>query len=173
METKLDWQQLVEEAVTREGKIGIFYSAFHDYSFLNRLMFAMQGIREPVASGSRWRELGRTIRDGAQRKEVIVPKIVKVPVPVTDEETPDEKRERVERLIGFKVVKAVFALSDTEGEELPSVETPGWDLQTALEKLGIREVPFDNTNGNLQGWSKGTEFGINPIAANRNKTVFL
>jgi hypothetical protein len=52
------------------------------------------------------------------------------------------------------------------------VPTPGWDLQTALGKFGITEVPFDSTNGNLQGYSRGLEFAINPIAANRNKTVF-
>ena len=36
----------------------------------------------------------------------------------------------------------------------------------------MREVPFDQVNGNLQGWSRGVEFAINPLAANRNKTVF-
>jgi hypothetical protein len=76
------------------------------------------------------------------------------------------------KLIGFKVVRAVFALSDTEGAELPPIPIPGWDLQAALDKLGIREVPVDNTNGNLQGWSQGVEFAINPIAVNRTKTRF-
>jgi hypothetical protein len=52
------------------------------------------------------------------------------------------------------------------------VPTPGWDLTTALGKPGIREVPFDNANGNLQGWSHGVEFAINPIAVNRTKTTF-
>ena len=37
-----------------------------------------------------------------------------------------------------------------------------------MDKLGIREVPFGSTNGNLQGWSRGTEFAINLIAVNRN-----
>lgn len=42
-----------------------------------------------------------------------------------EDETVEEKRERVARLIGFKVVKAVFALSDTEGPEPPPVQLPG------------------------------------------------
>lgn len=173
-ETKLDWPQLIEAAISREGRVGTFYSAFHDYSFLNRMLFAMQGINEPVASGSRWNELGRTIRSGVRRKEVIVPRFVYEPAPEEpdDSEAPAKKKERVQRLIGFMAVKAVYALSDTEGAELPYVPTPGWDLQTALSKLGVREVPFNNTNGNIQGWSRGTEFAINPLAHNRNATVF-
>jgi antirestriction factor ArdC-like protein len=160
---------------TLEGKVGAFYSYFHDYSFLNRLLFLMQGIREPVASYSRWKQLGRQVIKGSKAKEVIVPVLVTSPEfegSYTDEETLEEKRERVAKLIGFKVVRAVFPLSMTEGKDLPPVETPGWDLATALEKLGISEVLFNSTDGNLQGWSKGLEFGINLLAANRNKTVF-
>lgn len=167
-----DWQHLIEEAVTREGKVGAFYSAFHDYSFLNRLMFLMQGVHEPVASYSRWKALGRQVTKGSKAKEVIVPVLVTAPAEADDDAPTEEKKERVSRLIGFKVVRAVFALSDTNGSKLPEVPTLGWDLATALDNLGIREVPFNSTDGNLQGWSRGTEFGINPLAANRNKTVF-
>lgn len=174
-ETKLDWPQLIEAAITLEGKVGNFYSAFHEYSFLNRMLFAMQGITEPVASGSRWKELGRTIREHARRKEVIVPRFVYETAPLDPDESPEtpaKKKERVQKLIGFMAVKAVYALSDTEGAELPPIPTPGWHIQIALDKLGIREVPFNNTNGNIQGWSRGTEFAINPLAHNRNATVF-
>jgi hypothetical protein len=68
-----------------------------------------------------------------------------------DEEQLEEQRERVARLIGFKVVRGVFPLSATGGKELPHVEPPGWSLAQALDKMGIRERPFDNTNGNVQG----------------------
>jgi hypothetical protein len=96
-----------------------------------------------------------------------------VPSPEPPEgESIAEKRERVARLIGFKVVRAVFPLSATDGPELPPQPTPGWDLRTALNKLGITEVPFGQINGNIQGVSHGTEFSINPVAVNRNKTVF-
>jgi hypothetical protein len=134
------------------------------------LLFRMQGIREPVASYSRWKSLGRHVAKGSRAKEVIVPVLIHEAPP--EDETLEEKRERVAKLIGFKVVRAVFALSDTDGPVMPPPPTPGWDLAIALDKLGVREVPFDNTNGNLQGWSQGTEFAINPIAANRNKTIY-
>lgn len=174
MEGKLDWPKLIETAITLEGKVGDFYSYFHDYSLLNRLLFRMQSIHEPVASQSRWSELKRTKKAGTRPKEVIVPRFVyETAEPTEDaEESRGDKKARVAKLIGFKAVRAVYAFSDTEGEDLPPVETPGWDLQVALGKLGIREVLFDNSNGNLQGWSKGTEFAINPLAHNRNSTVF-
>jgi hypothetical protein len=92
--------------------------------------------------------------------------------PASEDETLEEKRERVAKLIGFKVVRKVFALSDTEGEELLDVPISGWSLQTARDTFGIREIPFDSTNGNLQGYSRGLEFAINPLAVNKNKTRF-
>jgi hypothetical protein len=169
----LPWQQLLDEALTAPGSLTGVYDRFHDYSLTNMLLFRMQGIREPVASASRWKQLGRRVVNWQHRKEVIVPVLVneKAPEP-TEDEPLEEKRKRAARLIGFKVVRAVFALSDTEGPEIPPQLTPGWDYQTALGKLGIREVPFDNTNGNLQGWSQGIEFAINPIAVNRLKTTY-
>jgi antirestriction factor ArdC-like protein len=173
-ETKLDWPKLMGEALTAPGNLGNTYSRFHDYSLTNELLFFIQGIHEPVASYSHWKALGRQVLKGARAKEVIVPVLVSEPAleDETSDETLEEKRERVAKLIGFKVVRKVFALSDTEGEEQPEVPTPGWDVQTALDKFGIREVPFDGANGNLQGYSRGLEFAINPIAVNKNKTRF-
>ena len=167
-ETTLDWPKLMHEALTAPGHLGNTYSRFHDYSLANMLLFRQQGMREPMASASRWKSLGHHILSGVRGKEVIVPVLINEPAPT--DETVEEKRERVAKLIRFKVVRRVFALSDTEGPELPPVPTPGWDLQTALGKLGIREVPFDQTNGNLQGWSQGLAFAINPIAVNPTKT---
>lgn len=165
-----DWQQLLHQALTAPGNLGNTYSRFHDYSFTNEMLFFMQGIHEPVASYSRWRSLGRQVMRGAKAKEVIVPVLVNEPA--TENETLEGKRERVAKLIGFKVVRAMFALSDTDGKELPDIPIPGWDVQTALDTFGIREVPFDSTNGNLQGYSRGVEFAINPIAVNPIKTRF-
>jgi hypothetical protein len=113
----------------------------------------MQGIHEPAASASRWKQLGRQVVSWHNREEVIVPRFVNVPAPEleTEGETLEGKRERVAKLIGFKVVRAVVAPSDADGPEIPPQPTSGWDFATALDKLGIREVPFDNTNGKLQG----------------------
>jgi hypothetical protein len=133
----------------------------------------MQGVHEPVASASRWQSLGRTVTDWSRRKEVIVPRFAKEPEPEQVEgESLEEKRERVARLIGFTVVRGVLPLSATAGPELPPANIPNWDENALLGTFGIKQVPFDNTNGNLQGWSRGTEFAVNPIAVNPEKTKF-
>jgi hypothetical protein len=169
-ERQLDWQQLLEEALTTPGNLSGVYDRFHDYSLTNMLLFRLQGLHEPVASLSRWKSLGRQVVRGTRAKEVIVPVLVNEHPP--EDETVDEKRERVARLIGFKVARAIFALSDTEGADIPPQPTPGWDYQQAISKLGVREVPFDDTRGNLQGYSHGTEIAISPIAVRPTKTRF-
>src|SRR5215472_13745880 len=145
--------RLLEEALTAPGHLGNVYSRFHDYSITNELLFLIQGLHEPVASYSRWKSSGRQVRRGAKAKEVVVPVLINEQPP--DDETLEDKCEHVGKLIGFKVVRAVFGLSDTEGKDVPGVPTPTWDLATALSKLGISEVPFESTNCNLQGYSHG------------------
>jgi hypothetical protein len=169
-EARVDWPQLLEEALTVPGSLMDVYNRFHDYSFGNVIRFRMQGMHEPVASRSRWVAMGRTVLDWARPKEVMVPQIIQERPP--KDETLEEKRERVSRLVGFKVVRAVFGLSDTVGPEIEPQPTPGWDYQQALGKLGIREVPFDDTRGNLQGYSVGLEIAISPIAVRPTKTRF-
>jgi N-terminal domain of anti-restriction factor ArdC len=166
---KLDWNTLLDEALTAPGNLGNVYNRFHDYSLTNNLLFLMQGIREPVASFKTWKSLGRHVVAGSRAKEVIVPVLVNEPA---EDEPLEEKRKQVARLIGFKVVRAVFALSDTDGEYLPPPEPQEWSKTRALGNLGIREVYFDQVNGNLQGWSRGLEFAINPMAVHPNKTTF-
>jgi hypothetical protein len=168
-EATFDWPKLMEEALTAPGNLGNTYSRFHDYSLTNMLLFRMQGLFEPIAPYSRWKALGRNVIRGSRAKEVIVPVLINE---APADQTLEEKRERVARLVGFKVVRAVFGLSDTEGPDIPPVPSPGWDLQQVLGRLGIREAPFDNANGNLQGWSHGVDFAITPIAVNRTKTTF-
>ncbi len=173
-QTKIEWAELLDEALTAPGNLGNVYSRFHDYSLTNMFLFMTQGIREPVASRSRWMQLGRHLVRGCHAKEVIVPVLVNEPAPepAPEDEPLEEKRERVARLIGFKVVRAVFALSDTDGPELPPMQLPTWDLPTALAKLAIRQVPFESTNGNLQGYSSGRDIAINPVAVHPAKTTF-
>lgn len=166
---RLDWKKLLEEALTAPGDLGRVYTRFHDYSLTNMMLFRLQGLREPVASYQTWRSVGRQVLRGAKAKEVIVPVLVSEKPP--EDETREEQRERVARLVGFKVVNAVFGLADTEGPELPPVQMPRWDLDKALSKLGITEVPFDSMDGNLQGYSYGLNYAINPVAVNRKRTT--
>lgn len=171
---RLDWKRLMEEALTAPGDLGQAYSRFHDYSITNMLFFRMQGITEPVASYQTWRSVGRQVMKGAKAKEVIVPRLIKEkPEEKPDpNETPDEKQTRVSRLVGFTVMRAIFTLSDTTGKDLTPAPIPGWELQAALDKLGVRQIAFTSTDGNLQGYSRGLEFAVNPVAINPRKTMF-
>src|SRR5258708_38941828 len=134
-QTKVEWSALLDEALTAPGNLTGVYDRFHDYSVTNMLLFRMQGIHEPIASYSRWKALGRQALKGSRAKEVIVPVLIHEAPP--GDETVEEKRERVAKLIGFKVVRAVFALLATDGPEIPPQPTPGWDYQQALTKLSI------------------------------------
>jgi antirestriction protein ArdC len=158
----------MEEALTAPGNMGNVYNRAHEYSLGNMLLFMMQGVREPVASMKGWNKLGRQVLRGSHAKEVIVP----VMVQEQSDETEAEKRERIARLVGFKVVRGVFAYSDTDGEPLPEIKPPTWDTDRALDKLGIRRVPFRIHNLNVQGYSKGLEIAVNPVAVNPTKTLF-
>jgi hypothetical protein len=171
---EMDWRTALQTAVTTDGSLLGVYDRFHNYSYTNQVLFLEQGYHEPMGSWATWKKLGRHVLKDSRAGFVIVPLLVNEPEPelAPDNETLEEKRERVARLIGFKLVRGVFPLSATGGKELPHVDPPGWNLAQALDKLGIREVPFDQTNGNIQGVSRGLEFAINPIAVNRPKTIF-
>ena len=171
---KPDWRAALKEAYEREGSIHGVYDRFWPYSYTNQILFLMQGYHEPMASLKRWNQLGRKVIAGSRAGKVIVPLLVKerTPEPAEGEESLEEKRERVARLVGFKLVNGVFPLSATTGEELPHVEPPGWSLQQFLSTTGIREVPFDHTDGNIQGYSRGLEFAVNPFAVDRGRTIF-
>jgi hypothetical protein len=49
---------------------------------------------------------------------------------------------------------------------------PGFDLDTALRTLNIARIAFDEINGNVQGFARQHEIGINPLAALPHKTTF-
>lgn len=160
---KLEWNRLLKEALNTPGSITGVYDRFYPYSYTNCILLMMQGVREPVATYKRWQSLGRQVIRGAKAREIITPVLVSVE---------NDEGEKEQRLIGFKPVRAVFPLSETVGEDLPPRELPRWDRVQALGKLGIREVPFDSVDGNLQGYSHGLEYAINPVAVNPTKTRF-
>jgi hypothetical protein len=127
------------------------------------MLLKMQGVEEPVGSYKTWPKVKRHVKRNERAHEILHPVIVQVE---------NEAGEKEPRVVGFKYVSLVFSLSQTEGEALPPKPIPGWDLATALDKLGIREVPFESTDGNTHGYSDGVEIAISPIAANPNKTRF-
>jgi|SRR5271166_2514682 len=176
--TDVDWRATLMEALNAPGTLGNTYTRFYNYSFLNQIRLLMQGVAEPVATYNRWLELGRQVRKGSKAKVVLAP--VLVGREVKDEGgnvvLGDGGRPRKRQiLVGFRDSRTVFGYSDTDGAELPPVELPGWDTDTALAVLGIDRVTFDMIDGNVQGFSfedgNGRRVAINPTAVYPAKTL--
>ena len=49
---------------------------------------------------------------------------------------------------------------------------PAWDRARAMSTLNIEEIPFEMMNGNCQGYAKGRQIAINPLAQMPAKTTF-
>jgi antirestriction protein ArdC len=160
-ETTLDYQELLDEALTAPGRMGDTYSRFYSYSFLNTLLLMQQGVSEPVNTYKRWGAMDRQVKRGSRAKSILIPMTIK------KAETPEEKD-----VVKFKRAACLFTVSETEGAELPEVEPQDWDAGTALEKLSIEQTAFALINGNVAGYSMGQEFAINPVAKYPLKTTF-
>src|SRR5947208_7346181 len=65
-----------------------------------------------------------------------------------------------------------FVLSQTDGQEFELPTLPTWNAETALKNINITQVPFIDTDGNSQGYSRGREIAINPVAQLPHKTIF-
>lgn len=167
---KIDWNQLMAEALTMPGNMQGVYDRFYNYSFANMLLLRLQGVHEPIATYKRWQQLGRQVLSGATAKEIIVPLTRTVEL-TPDPERPNEPLQQ--RIVtGFKLVRAVFPLSGTMGEELPPpLPRADWRKEQALTNLGVTEVSFESMDGNVQGYSRGRELAINPVAVHPEKTL--
>jgi antirestriction protein ArdC len=163
---ELDWTKMIEVALTLPGSTGDTYCRFYEYSFLNQILLAMQGVREPVATYKAWQSLGRQVRFNEKAYRIIRPIVVKR----TREDAQGEEHEVAYRR--FKEVACLFAVSQTDGDELPPVEPKGWDLPAALAALNVEQVPYESADGNMQGYSSERTFAINPVAVNPTHTTF-
>lgn len=161
--TNVDYERLMQEALTMPGQMGSTYSRFYQYSFGNQIALWMQGVEEPVNTYKRWLAMGRQVKRGSKAKSIMVPLLYKG----EDKDGNEEMQMR-----GVKWLSCLFTLSETEGEELPAWEPPTWSRERALGALGVREVAFQQSNGNIQGYARGNELAINPLAAYPLKTTF-
>lgn len=132
-------------------------SKFWDYSYHNQLLiyFAYPSATR-VAGYKTWQKLGRQVQKGCKSIQILAPSTKKV-------EQDDEEE------ITYFFPVSVFDISQTEGQELPSVdvELSGEDKKWLLDKLvefctqkGIK-VEFKSLGVNgLYGYSRGEEIAI-------------
>jgi antirestriction protein ArdC len=174
----IDWAATLTEALNAPGALGTTYARFYNYSFLNQIRLAMQGVHEPVGTYNRWQELGRHVRKGSKAKIVLAPVLVGGNLKDGNGNVvlgSDGKPRKRQILVGFRDSRTVFGFSDTDGDDLPPVDLPGWDTDTALAALNVDRVPFTMVNGNAQGYAfedtDGRHLALNPTAAYPAKTL--
>jgi hypothetical protein len=159
------WSELLTEALTMPGSMSSVYSRFWCYSVNNQILLWMQGVREPVNTFGRWRDMQRYVKKGSKAKAILRPIIVTLKDDLDDEGKPKQ-------ILKFKLVRCLFTVSETIGEELPPYVPPEWDESRALSELEITKVPFDMLDGNCQGFSYERKVAINPVAGYPLKTMF-
>src|SRR5690554_1322316 len=92
-----------------------FRKNFHQYSMTNVLLiWAQKPDATQVAGYRKWQELGRQVRKGEKSLAVLAPIIVK------DKDSDDPNARK---LVGFKTAR-VFDISQTDGDDIPTLPTP-------------------------------------------------
>jgi antirestriction protein ArdC len=173
------WGELLYSAVHTPGKLLAAYTAFHNYSFGNALLALEQCISRkiepgPLNSYKGWLTLKRQVRKGEKGLCLCMPVTYKKCVTgKAASETSDESEEiqnEVRQRFVFR--NYWFVLAQTEGEAPYEQAIPGFDLEAALQTLGITRTPFDEINGNVQGFAHQRVIAVSPIAELPLKTTF-
>jgi N-terminal domain of anti-restriction factor ArdC len=168
------WSALLVEAVNKPGLIMKAYSAFWNYSVGNQILASVQcqlrGIQPgPINTFPKWQTLGRIVKRGEKALTLCMPITRKR----RNDESQDNDASSEEQTYTSFVHKARwFVVSQTFGNELGPVTIPEWEAARALATLGIECIPFDKTDGNCQGFARGRQIAINPVAQLPHKTRF-
>ncbi len=144
------WSALLIEAVTKPGLIMKAYSAFHAYSTGNQILALVQcqmrGLQPgPINTFPKWKDLGRFVKRGERALTLCMPITCK-----RREEDSDEEHT----FTSFVYKARWFVLAQTDGQELEPITIPEWDAERALTALSIERIPFDHTDGNIQGFAR-------------------
>jgi antirestriction protein ArdC len=142
-------------------------SKFHDYSFRNCLLIAIQRPDAThVAGFNRWKELRRFVKKGEKGIAILAPLVYRKKQ--DDSDADDVAADEVELVLhGFKVVH-VFDVSQTEGAELPEFASPNGDpgeklsqLEQLVRRQGIT-LHYDVILFGADGMSRGGEITVRP-----------
>jgi hypothetical protein len=167
---KANFSQLLQDAVNQPGILSKCYSTFHGYSIGNQLLAWSQCMaREipmgPIATFKKWQDLGRTVQKGQKAIALVMP------VTINKKDAAGEKTGEVFSM--FTMRNNWFVMSQTEGEEFVNeVKIATWDKAKALEALDIKEVAFEHSDGNCQGYAMSNHIAVNPVAVLPHKTRF-
>ena len=173
--SEIRWTQLLNEAVTKPGTVMKAYSLFWNYSLGNQILALMQATERgltvgPIASYNKWHELGRQVRRG--EKAIVLCRPVTMKRKATETDAEGNERETEATFTRFVFKPYWFFVSQTDGQEYQAPAVPNWDRARAFHALGIEEVQFTMPSGNVQGYARGHQIAINPVAAMPAKTTF-
>jgi len=172
----VSWAALLDDAVKKPSFIHEAYSRFHDYSLGNQLLALFQcferGIQPgPLATWPKWKQLGRYVKRGGKALTQCMPLTCKRTRTVKKDDSSDQEEEF--SFTHFTYKAHWFVLSQTEGTEYQPPAIPEWNEQRALTALDIQRVPFEDLDGNTQGYAKrGRKIAVSPIVALPVKTLF-
>lgn len=175
---EINFNELLNEAINKPGKLLEAYKAFHNFSLGNRILAAIQctvmGIPiSPLGTFNQWKEKDRHVKKGSKALTLCMPIIKTRKKIVRDEKTGEEKEEKI-KYTDFIHKKQWFTLSQTNGEEInyESYDVK-WNKEKALKELNISEISFEIMNGNCQGYATlNNEIALNPLAQLPFKTLF-
>ena len=168
------WSALLVEAVNKPGTIMKAYSAFWNYSVGNQILALIQcqlrGIQPgPINTFPKWQILGRVVKRGEKALTLCMPLTRKR----RNDESGESDNAKEEQTFTTFVYKARwFVVSQTFGNNLGPVTIPAWDAEQALKTLCIERITFEKTDGNCQGFARGNQIAINPVAQLPHKTLF-
>jgi N-terminal domain of anti-restriction factor ArdC/IrrE N-terminal-like domain len=161
---------LLQAAITEPGKIHAAYFAFHGYSIGNQILALIQcaerGIAPgPIASFNKWKERGRFVQKGQ--------KAIALWMPITCKRTVEQEGGNSEEIafMRFLLKRNWFVLSQTQGQDYAPEQIPNWDRTRALQTLGIEQIAFDHTDGNVWGFARGKQIGVSPLSPMPDRTL--
>jgi len=124
-----------------------------------------------LATFPRWKELGRHVKKSEKALTLCLPLTCKRTKTVKKDDGTDQEEEF--SFTHFTYKAHWFVLAQTEGAEYQPDAISEWNEQTALTALKIQRIPFEDLDGNTQGYAKrGRKIAISPIAAQPCKTLF-
>jgi len=173
MSNTIQFSDLLKQAVTVPGILSSAYNAFHNYSIGNQMAAMQQCIQRgidpaPINTFKGWQEKGRNVQKGQKAITLCMPVSFKVEV-----ENKQTGQTEQQQRSAFVWKNNWFVLSQTEGIDYANeVKTPEWCADTALSALSIDQIPFNDLNGNCQGFATGQSIAINPVALYPHKTRF-
>lgn len=162
--------ELLQAAISEPGQIHTAYFAFHGYSignqFLALIQCAERGIAPgPIASFNKWKERGRFVQKGQRA--------IQLWMPITSKRTIEREGAEAEEIAftRFILKRNWFVLAQTHGQDYAPEPIPNWDREQAIQTLGITEIPFDLTDGNVWGVAKGKQIAVSPLSPMPDRTL--